>query len=142
MISLLLLLHCGSSLQSSATPTYPSIVGGTTPTQHEFPFAAALGVKFNRAECSGVLVSPYWVLTAAHCRIRAGDAVVVGEVDLEESDFNGDVGETVIREVFVHPKYQGIPKGGEILWFLGKGDFFFFVRFCVEIFMGNLCEMV
>ncbi|MDQ1033008.1 secreted trypsin-like serine protease [Streptomyces umbrinus] len=69
-------------------PSAQAIVGGEKVSQ---PWAAAF-IKQNsgapvekRTYCSGVLVNPRWVMTAAHCPIAPGDTVVIGRATLASS---------------------------------------------------------
>ncbi|MCA2213775.1 serine protease [Wangella sp. NEAU-J3] len=62
----------------------PSVVGGTTAAQGEFPFMVRLSMG-----CGGSLYSPTLVLTAAHCVSRTGAnssiTATLGTVDLQSS---------------------------------------------------------
>jgi secreted trypsin-like serine protease len=80
-----------------------AIVNGTPPTQarfdREFPWAVALQYPDSDGVCTGEIIAPRWVLTAAHCT-SAGVEVRSGQVD------RGAAAPARASEVFTHPAYD------------------------------------
>lgn len=82
------------------------IVNGETANPADFPWIAAIGWKEGegvKAYCAGTLVAPQWLLTAAHCKVLVGDAVVLGRSDLSKTD----VGHVIeVARVVPNPEYD------------------------------------
>jgi len=98
-------------------PGTPGIFGGA-PTAG-FPEVGAVGVRRQDGQlavCSGTLVAPTVVLTAAHC-LR--DARAAGVVFFPTGDFETRL-EMRVRNVAVHPAYGGRPFADLGLLFLSS----------------------
>jgi secreted trypsin-like serine protease len=88
-------------------PQETKIVGGVVAEPGEFPWAAALFRWHSPSSqwfqfCGGTLIAPDRVLTAAHCRVRVTDLVLLGRDDLTTSA--GEVHE--IAAVTSHDAYD------------------------------------
>ncbi|TDD61804.1 serine protease [Kribbella antibiotica] len=86
------------------------IVGGTLASATEAPWAVAItntdASRASKRWCSGVLVAPNKVLTAAHCAARATSSygVIQGRADLNDRE----VGQfSKVTALWVHPAYSG-----------------------------------
>jgi hypothetical protein len=82
-------LHTTSA--GAATPTESSVVGGSNAEVGKWPDAAAVFVS-GTPICSGVLIAPTVVLTAAHCDSSGLDQVLIGA----ESLAAGNHGERIL----------------------------------------------
>ena len=96
-------LALGGATASSAAPTAgKSIVGGKFASVSEFPFTAMI-LKDGKFNCTGSVISPTRILTAAHCATDNPSelSVVTGRSKL--SDGGGEA--IAVTAILVHPDY-------------------------------------
>lgn len=96
---------CGvaNSHKSARLSYFMRIIGGRPTTPGSWPWQVAVLNRFREAFCGGTLVSPQWVLTAAHC-IRKRLYVRIGEHDLTVKE--GTELELRVDSVTIHPEYD------------------------------------
>nr|XP_034183762.1 urokinase-type plasminogen activator isoform X1 [Osmia lignaria] len=96
---------CGvpSTQRTSRLSYFTRIIGGRPSIPGSWPWQVAVLNRFREAFCGGTLVSPRWVLTAAHC-IRKRLYVRIGEHDLTVKE--GTELELRVDSVTVHPEYD------------------------------------
>ena len=93
------------------------IIGGTTVSSGTYPWFTALSSNSSNVDhfCGGMLVSPEWVLTAAHCLDDLFDVMLwdgtasVGAFDApyESGDNGGQAVEVFnLDDIFLHPNYD------------------------------------
>ncbi|XP_011308006.1 chymotrypsinogen B isoform X2 [Fopius arisanus] len=82
---------------------FTRIIGGHPTVPGSWPWQVAVLNRFREAFCGGTLVSPRWVLTAAHC-IRKRLYVRFGEHDLTVKE--GTELEFRVNSVVIHPEYD------------------------------------
>lgn len=89
----------------SAGDRTPQVVGGQPVQSGQFPFVVAL-VEGSELACTGSLIRPNWVLTAAHCAIDGRAPSHVAISDMEPQVLGADHTVTLI------PSAQWIPHPG------------------------------
>ena len=91
-------------------PRQPLIVGGEAAAVGELPWQVA--VYPGPYLCGGTLITPQWVVTAAHCVIDDnGDTLPPSEIDVVAGEYNrsqndGTEQQRGVSTVIVHPNYD------------------------------------
>ena len=98
-----------STVVAAGQPSGPKIVGGSEIGRNEFPFAAWVKFRMFRdsPHCTGSVIAPRWVLTAAHClEAEGGDILPAFTFEvLVGRDFSQAV-PILVQRVIVHPDYR------------------------------------
>lgn len=108
-------LGTGNSGEASKESQVSAIINGSAGSISTYPWIAYLAYDTGEQYCGASLISPTWVLTAAHCFLNeAGD-----EIDIEtgalssvflSTDTTTPPGESAIEgaigQIIVHPSYQ------------------------------------
>lgn len=84
------------------------VIAGTTATRGSWPWQIIM--KFNgRGMCGGSLISPTWVVTAAHCvsgKERQASSFKIGVGEHNRNMREGSEEDIPVSKIFSHPSYQ------------------------------------
>ena len=85
------------------------IIGGAEVTPHTFPYQVALSIGSTSTNlfCSGSLISPIYVLTAAHCILGRNISTIFAVVGEHNINAPGDGEQYIsIQTALIHPRYN------------------------------------
>jgi secreted trypsin-like serine protease len=127
--ALLLLALAPSALASPQAES--SIVGGHTADIDDWPSIAFLLAAWDsdgdgeldaQSQCTGTVIAPQWVISAAHCAFRPGGAVDAMVTVTGVGDLNDPSGEPIVADqLVVHPDWDpGTLTGDALLIHLGR----------------------
>lgn len=122
--ALLTLALAPSALAASPTAT-SSIVGGRTADIDDWPSIAFLLAAWDsdgdgqldaQSQCTGTVIAPQWVVSAAHCAFRPGGAVDAMVTLTGVGDINDPSGEAIaVDQLVVHPDWDPQTLSGDAL---------------------------
>lgn len=109
--SILLTISLLGSINTAMAQVIPKIIGGKISTKTQWPWAAGLIKKefspYDGLFCGASLISPQWLVTAAHCVIDEDQTSF--DVTLNRPDLSKATGERIsIDQIIIHPNFNNI----------------------------------
>ncbi|XP_053550744.1 chymotrypsinogen 2 [Bombina bombina] len=95
---------CGVPAIEPVLTGYSRIVNGEEAIPGSWPWQVSLQDSTGFHFCGGSLISPEWVVTAAHCNVRTSHRVVLGEFDQSSNEEAVQVKK--VAQVFKHKQFN------------------------------------
>ncbi|XP_068154599.1 serine protease SP24D-like [Drosophila tropicalis] len=120
VLSLLFLICCWLQLSvqqarvnTTEPPNYvprPRIVGGVAARPGQFPYLVSVRF-FERHICTGSILNPQFVVTAAHCIYRVPVSLLSIHAGITRLSASGDGEKSQVAKVIMHPSFKTVCRG-------------------------------